>query len=225
MAATNRSPELAPSLLSADFGQLAAATRLARDAGCRYLHLDVMDGDFVPTITFGPQVVADVREEAGDMAVIAHLMVSRPERHINAFAAAGADVITVHAEATPHLHRVLQQIRLAGKLAGAALNPATPLSALDYVWNVADFVLIMTVNPGWGGQTFFAGGVEKIRAARAAADGRNPAVRIEVDGGVNLDNIKEVAAAGADVLVAGSAVFGAAEPARAIAALRAALAS
>jgi ribulose-phosphate 3-epimerase len=221
-----RRPELAPSLLSADFGRLAEATRLARDAGCRYLHLDVMDGDFVPPITFGPQAVADLRGEAAGMTMVAHLMVARPERQIDAFAAAGADVITVHAEATAHLHRALEQIRAAGKKAGAALNPGTPLGVLEYVWGVADYVLLMTVNPGFGGQEFIAACWPKIAAAKklaAAQAGRE--VLVEVDGGVKLGNIKEVAAAGADVLVAGSAIFGAPDPARAIADLRDALAS
>lgn len=218
-----RKPELAPSLLSADFGQMADATRLVRDAGLKYVHLDVMDGEFVPNITFGPKMAADLRAEAGDLVMIAHLMVARPERYIDDFAAAGADVITAHAEATPHLHRALQQIRAAGKKAGAALNPATPLSALEDVLDLADFILIMTVNPGFGGQAFIENGLAKIARARAMADRGGREVLIEVDGGVKSDNIKRVAAAGADVIVAGSAVFGAPDPAKAIAELRLAL--
>jgi len=221
-----RRPELAPSLLSADFGRLAEAVRLVRDAGCRYLHVDVMDGEFVPPITFGAQVVKDLRPEAAGLIVVAHLMVARPERQIDAFAAAGADVITVHAEATVHLHRALEQIRAAGKKAGVALNPATPLSALDYVWGVADYVLLMTVNPGYGGQEFIAACWPKITAARqAAAAQAGREVLIEIDGGIKLSNIKEAAAAGADVLVAGNAVFGAADPAHAVVDLQHALAS
>ena len=216
--------ELAPSVLSADFGRLAEATRLAREAGARYLHLDIMDGKFVPSLTFGPKVAAAVRREAGDMVLTAHLMVARPERFIEEFAAAGADVITVHAEATVHLHRALQAVKAAGKKAGVALNPATPLSALDYVWDVADYVLIMTVNPGFGGQDFIAACLPKIKAARDLARA-HPAreVLIEVDGGVKIDNIKAVAAAGADVVVAGSAVFGKPKPAEAIKELQEAL--
>jgi ribulose-phosphate 3-epimerase len=218
-----RKAELAPSLLSADFGQMAEATRLVRDAGLKYLHLDVMDGEFVPNITFGPKMAADLRGEAGDLVMIAHLMVARPERYVDDFAAAGADVITAHAEATPHLHRALQQIRAAGKKAGAALNPATPLSALEDVLDLADFILIMTVNPGFGGQAFIESGLAKIARARAMADRCGREALIEVDGGVKNDNIKRVAAAGADVIVAGSAVFGAPDPAKAIAELRQAL--
>jgi ribulose-phosphate 3-epimerase len=218
-----RKAELAPSLLSADFGQMAEATRLVRDAGLKYLHLDVMDGEFVPNITFGPKMAADLRAEAGDLVMSAHLMVARPERYIDDFAAAGADVITAHVEATPHLHRALQQIRAAGKQAGAALNPATPLSALEDVLDLADFILIMTVNPGFGGQAFIESGLAKIARARAMADRGGREVLIEVDGGVKSDNIKRVAAAGADVIVAGSAVFGAPDPAKAIAELRQAL--
>ncbi len=218
-----RKAELAPSLLTADFGQMAEATRLVRDAGLKYLHLDVMDGEFVPNITFGPKMAADLRAEAGDLVMIAHLMVARPERYIDDFAAAGADVITAHAEATPHLHRALQQIRGAGKKAGAALNPATPLSALEDVLDLADFILIMTVNPGFGGQAFIESGLAKIARARAMADRGGREVLIEVDGGVKSDNIKRVAAAGADVIVAGSAVFGAQDPAKAITELRLAL--
>jgi ribulose-phosphate 3-epimerase len=218
-----RKAELAPSLLSADFGRMAEATRLVRDAGLKYLHLDVMDGEFVPNITFGPKMVADLRAEAGDLVMVAHLMVARPERYVDDFAAAGADVVTVHAEATPHLHRALQQVRAAGKKAGAALNPATPLAALEEVLDLADMILIMTVNPGFGGQAFVESGLAKIARAREMADRAGREVLIEVDGGVKNDNIKRVAEAGADVIVAGNAVFGAPDPAKAIAELRAVL--
>jgi ribulose-phosphate 3-epimerase len=202
---------------------MAEATRLLREAGLKYVHLDVMDGVFVPNVTFGPKMVADLRAEAGELVMIAHLMVSGPERYVDEFAAAGADVITVHAEATPHLHRALQQIRAAGKQAGVALNPATPLSAAEEAFESADFLLLMTVNPGFGGQKFVDGGLEKIARARALLDEAGRDVRIEVDGGVKLGNIKQVAEAGADVIVAGSAVFGAADPAQAISDLVAAL--
>ncbi len=220
-----RKAELAPSLLSADFGGMAEAARLVRDAGLKYVHLDVMDGEFVPNISFGPKMVADLRDDAGDLVMIAHLMVARPERYINDFAAAGADVVTVHAEATPHLHRALQQIRAAGKKAGAAVNPATPLASLGDVLDLADFLLVMTVNPGFGGQEFVEGGLAKIARAREMADASGREILIEVDGGVKNDNIRRVADAGADVIVAGSAVFGAPDPAKAIAQLQAALES
>ncbi len=218
-----RKAELAPSLLSADFGLMAEATKLVRDAGLTYVHFDVMDGEFVPNITFGPKMVADLRDDAGDLVMIAHLMVAKPERYVDDFAAAGADVVTVHAEATPHLHRALQQIKAAGKRAGAAVNPATPLGALEDVLDLADFILIMTVNPGFGGQTFIEGGLAKIARAREMADASGREVLIEVDGGVKSDNIRRVADAGADVIVAGSAVFGAPDPAAAITKLQSAL--
>ena len=218
-----RKAELAPSLLSADFGLMAEATKLVRDAGLTYVHFDVMDGEFVPNITFGPKMVADLRDDAGDLVMIAHLMVAKPERYVDDFAAAGADVVTVHAEATPHLHRALQQIKAAGKRAGAAVNPATPLGVLEDVLGLADFILIMTVNPGFGGQAFIEGGLAKIARAREMADASGREVLIEVDGGVKSDNIRRVADAGADVIVAGSAVFGAPDPAVAIAELQSAL--
>lgn len=218
-----RKAELAPSLLSADFGRMADATRLVRDAGARYVHLDVMDGEFVPNISFGAKMVADLRDDAGDLVMIAHLMVEKPERYVGDFAAAGADVITVHAEATPHLHRALQQVKAAGKKAGAAVNPATPLAAFEDVLALADFLLIMTVNPGFGGQTFVEGGLAKIARAREMADASGREVIIEVDGGVKNDNIRLVADAGADVIVAGSAVFGAPDAAAAIAELQSAI--
>jgi ribulose-phosphate 3-epimerase len=220
---TKRKAELAPSLLSADFGRMAEAVALVRDAGLKYVHLDVMDGEFVPNITFGSKMVADLRAGAGDLVMIAHLMVAQPERYVDDFAAAGADYITVHAEATPHLHRALQQVRAAGKKAGAAVNPATPLSAYEDVLGLADLLLVMTVNPGFGGQAFVENGLDRIARARAMADGAGRQILIEVDGGVKLDNIKAVAAAGADVIVAGSAVFGAPDPAAAIAEMRAVL--
>jgi ribulose-phosphate 3-epimerase len=216
-----RKAELAPSLLSADFGRMAEATALVRNAGLKYAHFDVMDGEFVPNLTFGPKMVADLRAEAGELTLIAHLMVARPERYLDAFAEAGADVITVHAEATPHLHRALQQVRAAGKKAGAALNPATPLAAVEDVLALADLLLVMTVNPGFGGQKFVENGLGRIARARELADGAGRPILIEVDGGVKLDNIR----AGADVIVAGSAVFGAPDPAAAIAQLRKALES
>lgn len=218
-----RKAELAPSLLSADFGLMAEATKLVRDAGLTYVHFDVMDGEFVPNITFGPKMVADLRDAAGDLVMIAHLMVAKPERYVDDFAAAGADVVTVHAEATPHLHRALQQIKAAGKRAGAAVNPATPLGILEDVLDLVDFILIMTVNPGFGGQAFIEGGPAKIARAREMADASGREVLIEVDGGVKSDNIRRVADAGADVIVAGSAVFGAPDPAVAIAELQSAL--
>jgi ribulose-phosphate 3-epimerase len=220
-----RQAHLAPSLLSANFGKMAEAMLLIREAGLKYVHLDVMDGEFVPPITFGAQMAADLRAEAAGITMIAHLMVARPERYIDEFARAGADVIEVHAEATPHLHRALQQIRAAGKKAGVAFNPATPLDALAHVFDLVDVVLVMTVNPGFGGQAFIEAGLEKIASARALADDSGREILIEVDGGVKIDNIKKVAAAGADIIVAGSAVFGAADPRAAIRAFNNALKS
>jgi len=213
---------LAPSLLSADFGHLADAVRRVSQAGVRYVHLDVMDGRFVPQITFGPKMVADLRDAAEGLQMIAHLMVVHPEQHIKAFAAAGADVITVHAEATPHLHRALQYVKAEGIKAGVALNPGTPLAAAEEVLDVADFILIMSVNPGYGGQRFIDASLSKIERARRLADTVSDRdLLIEVDGGINKGNIQEVAAAGADVIVAGQAVFGESDAARAVAELTA----
>ena len=206
---------VAPSILSADFARLGEQVDLVIEAGATVIHVDVMDGHFVPPITMGALVVRALRERvhAAGALLDVHLMVERPERHVADFAAAGADVITVHAEATPHLHYAVQAIREAGCRAGAAICPGTPVEAVAPVAGDIDLALCMTVNPGWGGQPFIPGSIERIRALRALV---GPDVAVEVDGGVDATTAGPCAAAGASVLVAGSAVFGAADPAAAV---------
>lgn len=211
---------IAPSLLSADFGRLADEVRAVEAAGADVIHVDVMDGRFVPNITIGPLVVEAVRKVT-KLPVDAHLMIVEPERYVEAFARAGADLISVHAEVSPHLHRTLQAIRAAGARPAVALNPSTPLSAVEYVIGDCEMVLVMTVNPGFGGQRYIEACTEKIRALRALADARNPALEIEVDGGVKPDTAATVAGAGANVLVAGTAVYGEKDYRAAIHAIRA----
>jgi ribulose-phosphate 3-epimerase len=198
---------IAPSLLSADFANFAQAARAAREAGAELLHFDVMDGLFVPNITFGPQTVQAVRHHS-DAFFDVHLMVVQPERYIEEFARAGADIITVHAEACVHLQRTLAQIRECGVRAGVALNPATPLSVIEYVIPDIDLLLIMTVNPGFGGQQFIPEMLRKIARARAMLDEVGSEAWLEVDGGINGVTTPLVVRAGARVLVAGSSVFG-----------------
>ena len=212
---------IAPSILSADFGRLADEVRAIEAAGADLVHVDVMDGRFVPNITIGPLVVEAVRKVT-KLPIDCHLMIVEPERYVEAFAKAGADLVSVHAEVSPHLHRTLQAIRAAGARPAVALNPSTPLSAVEWVLADAEMVLIMTVNPGFGGQRYIEACTQKIRDLRLMADGRNPALEIEVDGGVRPDVAAIVAAAGANMLVAGTAVFGQKDYRHAIAAIRAA---
>lgn len=198
---------LAPSILAADFSVLGEQITRAEKAGADYLHIDVMDGMFVPSISFGMPLIASIRKIT-DMPFDVHLMVQDPERYVEEFVRCGADSVTVHAEACRHLDRVLHEIRELGVRAGVALNPATPLNCLDYVMDKVDMVLIMTVNPGFGGQTFIGSSLEKIRALRARMEQGGYAADIEVDGGINRRTLPEVLRAGANVIVAGSAVFG-----------------
>ncbi|HYS82450.1 MAG TPA: ribulose-phosphate 3-epimerase [Anaeromyxobacteraceae bacterium] len=210
---------IAPSILSADFGRLAEEVKAAEAAGADWIHVDVMDGRFVPNITIGPLVVEAVRKVT-KLPIDAHLMIVEPERYVEAFAKAGADLVSVHAEVSPHLHRTLQAIRAAGARPAVALNPSTPLSAVEWVLGDCELVLIMSVNPGFGGQRYIAAATEKVRRLRAMADARGQALEIEVDGGIKAETVGEVAAAGANVFVAGTAVFGAQDYAAAIRGIR-----
>jgi ribulose-phosphate 3-epimerase len=198
--------EICPSILSADFTQLGAQVRAVEEAGARRLQIDVMDGSFVPNITMGAGIVEAVRGVTG-LLVEAHLMIVRPELHIPAFAKAGADLIIVHQEAAVHLHRTVQQIKGLGKRAGVALNPATPLVMIEEILEYVDLVLIMTVNPGFGGQDFIVSMLPKIRRLRGMLDERSLLCEIEVDGGIHAATAPLVVEAGARVLVAGSAVY------------------
>ncbi len=202
---------VAPSILSADFAQLGTQVDEVMAAGARVIHVDVMDGHFVPPITIGPLVAASIadRVHAAGGAIDVHLMIESPERHIDAFAAAGADSITFHEEATPHANRTLAAIRELGCLAGIALNPGTPVDALAELRGFADIALCMTVNPGWGGQAFIEGSIDKVSRLASAVG----TAKIEVDGGIDATTAKPAAEAGASLFVAGSAVFGASDPA------------
>ena len=211
--------KIAPSILSADFCRLGEEIRAVDAAGADYIHIDVMDGHFVPNITIGPLVVEAVRKIT-KLPLDVHLMIENPDRFIPDFAAAGADIIVVHAEASIHLHRSIQLIKGLGKRAGVSLNPATPLNVLEYVLADLDLVLLMTVNPGFGGQSFIEECIPKIKSLRAMLDKRGVEAELEVDGGVKVDNIARIAHAGADVFVAGSAVFGSANYAETIKALK-----
>jgi len=203
---TRAQVKLAPSILSADFGRLGEQVQEACAAGADAIHIDVMDGRFVPNITIGPLVVAAVKPWA-TCPMDVHLMIKAPERHLAAFAKAGAAIITVHIEASPHIHRTLQLIHELGLKAGVSLNPGTPLEALDEVMAYADLILVMSVNPGWGGQAFIESSLDKVRRLRIKLDRQNLKTEIEVDGGVTARNAAALARAGASMLVAGSAVF------------------
>jgi ribulose-phosphate 3-epimerase len=211
--------KIAPSILSADFSRLAEEVQAVDRAGADYIHVDVMDGHFVPNITIGPLVV-DALRKVTDKPLDVHLMIENPDLYIADFAKAGADIITVHQEAVPHLHRTVQLIKSLGKQAGVSLNPATPVETLDVILDQLDLVLVMSVNPGFGGQAFISSALDKIRTLRQRITQRGLATELQVDGGIKVDNIREVVAAGADVLVAGSAVFNANDYAATITALR-----
>ncbi len=203
-----KSPKISPSILSADFSRLGEEIRTVTEAGADYIHIDVMDGHFVPNITIGPFIVEAARKVT-DLPLDVHLMIENPDRYVADFARAGSDIITVHVEACRHLNRTLSLIRESGAKAGVALNPATPVCLLDSVIDDLDLVLVMSVNPGFGGQSFIEGSLGKIKEVRKMLDERGlDDVELEVDGGVKPDNIAKVAGAGADVFVAGSAVFG-----------------
>ena len=213
--------QIAPSLLSADFARLGEAVALAERAGADLIHFDVMDGHFVPNITIGPPVLKSLARVAR-LPIDVHLMIENPDRYVEAFVEAGAASVTVHAEAAVHLHRTVHLIKSLGASAGVALNPATPVGALEEIAADVDYVLVMTVNPGFGGQTFIPRSESKVRLVRDLLNRAGSRAPIEVDGGIDVHTAPRIVAAGADILVAGNAVFGAADPERAIRELRAA---
>ncbi|MBP2650042.1 MAG: rpe [Firmicutes bacterium] len=211
--------KIAPSILSADFGCLASEIKRVEAAGADLIHIDVMDGHFVPNLTFGPPVVKAVRSVT-KLPFDVHLMINNPQQMLNSFIEAGADIITIHAETAPHLHRLLQTIKEQDVKTGVSLNPSTPLSMVEEVLDEVDMVLIMSVNPGFGGQKFIGSALDKIKRLKEMITARNLTVDIEVDGGINADTARKVIAAGANVLVAGSAIYGANDLTKAVSILR-----
>jgi len=211
---------IAPSILSADFSRLEEEIKAVEAAGANWIHVDVMDGHFVPNITMGPMIVKAVKRMT-DLPIDVHLMIENPERSINEFADSGADLISVHAETCPHLNRTVEQIIMAECRPGVVLNPATPLSALEWILDKIDFVLLMSVNPGFGGQSFIPSSLEKIKTLKSMIDNADLDVIIEIDGGVNKDTIEAIAEAGVDAFVAGSAIFGSEDYKKAITELKA----
>lgn len=215
----NRTIDIAPSILSSDFSRLGQQIEAVEQGGASVLHVDVMDGHFVPNITVGLPVLKSIARSTS-LPIDAHLMISEPGRYAEQFVAAGAKMVSVHVEADAHLHRTLMGIKAAGAAAGVAINPATPLASLSEALSFADYILIMSVNPGFGGQSFIDTSLEKVRSLRRMIDDRRLNVRIEIDGGIDLTNIGEVVAAGAEIIVAGTAIFGTADPAAAVRDLR-----
>lgn len=207
--------EIAPSILSADFTRLGEQVAAVETAGASYIHFDVMDGHFVPNLTIGPFIVEWVRK-ATNLPIDAHLMIENPDNFIGAFAKAGASMISIHPEATYHVHRTINYIRQSGCKAGVVLNPATPLAMIEEVITDVDYVLLMSVNPGFGGQKFISSSLDKLRRLRTLIQSSGSQARIEIDGGIGVENAAAVVAAGAEILVAGSAVFGKPDPGEAV---------
>ena len=215
----SRTIDIAPSILSADFSRLGEEIRAVEEGGAGVIHVDVMDGHFVPNITVGLPVVKALAKVT-KLPLDAHLMISEPGRYAEEFVKAGASMVSVHVEADAHLHRTVMAIKAAGARAGVVINPATPLESLQEILDFVDYVLVMSVNPGFGGQKFIGTALDKVRRLRRLIDQRGLSVRIEIDGGIDLENIQQVVEAGAEIIVAGSAIFGATDPGGAVRGLR-----